>query len=522
MGHWQFAPWALQYVIGGVFSLAISLYLVSKGRGTKTYWIFFAFGLSAALWLFFIFFHRIAPTPELSRWFFRFGLFFLTVAHPFLLLLMLYLWEKRRMWVLGILPAFVVAFIAVIRAPFDIVWATPALGWSYKFSPYFGRFYTLFQVGYMIAIVLVGVFLVQKARTRILRKKYTVIMSSYIIFYCAGMAVTQPLLQSNSTFPPVAGILLTLEFLFIAYALTLPRERIIPSRSLDKLAHAHLNFLRAFQDRIPGKELGEGSFRFDEYVEAMGLTDTIISGSGGLVFDMDSFRDMDIGELPDSILRTVKEYSWVRETMNAFANAFVMTYKTLNLKSKDAADEWFDQILKRHGAFLAEQSVLATMPKNVKIPEILKELQVGRAYLFKEEKPAQAYKKLKEALNYGFVCLCISKLHLQKVRERYDIGKASMFWLTFEETEGTIGPKDVAKLNKTVSEFVKGDDESVVLLDCFDQIKLANGFDKSLTMLKDFRNLCNKNNSIILISINPQMFEKQELAAIEKELGEAR
>ena len=522
MGPWQFAPWALQYVIGGVLSLAISLYLVSKGRGTRTYWIFFAFGLSIALWLFFIFFYRIAPTSELSKWFFRFGLFFPAVAHPFLLLLMLYLWKERRLWILIVVPAFVVAFIAAIRAPFDIVWAGPALGWSYKFSPYFGRFYTLFQVGYMIAIVLAGVFLMRKARTRILRRKYVIILSSYIIFYCAGMAVTQPLLQSNPTFPPIAGILLTLEFLFIAYALALPIERIIPPKSLDKLARAHLDFLRIFQDKIPGRELGESSFRFDEYIEAMGLTNVIAPGSGELVFNVDGFTNIDIGQLPDTILRTVKEYDWARETMDAFANVFVRTYQTLSLKSKEAADEWFDQMLKRHGTFLAEHGVLAAMPKQLKIPEILKKLQSGRTYLFQEEKPAEAYQLVKEALRYGFASLCISKLHPGKVKERYGVEEDSILWLTFEKGERTISPKDIGKLNKTVSEFLEGTGPGIVLLDCLDQVKFANGFQKSLAVLKDLRNLCSENDSIVLISVNPEMFEKQELQAIQKELKGVR
>ena len=518
MEPWQFAPWALQYVVGGVFSLAVSLYVVSKSRETKTCWIFFAFGLSIAAWLFFIFLHRIAPTPELSKWFFRFGLFFVTIAHPLLLFLILYLRKKRGLWILSVLPAFVVAFVGAIRAPFDIVWASPALGWSYKFSPYFGRFYTPFQIGYMIVVVLAAIFLILKTRTRILRKKYAIILFSYLIFYCAGMAVTQSLIQSNPTFPPIAGILLTLEFLFIAYALALPTERIIPFQSLDKLAQAYLDFLRIFQDKIPGRELGESSFRFDEYIEAMGLTNAIAPGSGELVFDADGLRNMDIGQLPDTILRTVKEYDWARETVNAFSNVFVMTYQTLSLKSKEAADEWFEQILKRHGTFLAEQGILAAMPKQVKIPKILKKLQSGRTYLFQEEKPGEAYQLLKEALGYGFASLCISKLHPGKVKERYDVGEDSILWLTFEKGERTISPKDIGKLNKTVSEFLEGTRSGIVLLDCLDQVKFANGFHKSLAVLKDLSNLCSENDSIVLISVNPEMFKKQELQAIQKEL----
>ena len=78
------------------------------------------------------------------------------------------------------------------------------------------------------------------------------------------------------------------------------------------------------------------------------------------------------------------------------------------------------------------------------------------------------------------------------------------------------------RLNKTVSEFVERTRPGIVLLDCLDQIKFANGFQKSLAILKDLRNLCSKNDSIVLISVNPEMFEKQELQAIQKGLKEVK
>ncbi len=129
---------------------------------------------------------------------------------------------------------------------------------------------------------------------------------------------------------------------------------------------------------------------------------------------------------------------------------------------------------------------------------------------------------MKKTLSYGFASLCISKLHPGKVKERYDVGEDSILWLTFEKGERTISPEDTDKLNKAVSKFVKGTRPGIVLLDCLDQIKFANGFQKSLAILKDLRNLCSKNDSIILISVNPEMFEKQELQAIQKELKEVK
>jgi len=338
------------------------------------------------------------------------------------------------------------------------------------------------------------------------------------------MLISNIIISSNPSFPPVGGIVTSIFFLAVAYAISLGTEEIKSSASVKKplreLPSLYLQFLNAFQKATPGKELGGSNFIFQEYLEAMGLEEVVVPKSGKLVFEADNLSEENIRQVPDNILRIMKEHSWVRKAMDDLTPILVKTYDILQLRPKREADEWFEQMLQRHGGFLGRHGVLAAMPKEIKIPEILKELRPGRAYLFKEEKPVQAYKKLKEALNYGFAGLCISKLHPEKVRKRYNVGRGSIFWLTFKKAEGTINPTDLGKLQRTISEFVKRSEASIVLLDCFDQIKFANGLHKSLTMLKDFRNLCNENNSIILISINPEMFEKQELAAIEKELGE--
>ncbi len=470
------------------------------------------------------FLHRNAPTAELSKFFYRIDLFFVAMGCAFLPIAILCIWKERKVYLWLALPSFVIGLYALCKAPFRIIQSN--FGWSYKFVSTFGTLFTTMHISYMVLFVGALIYLIQKSSSKLLVKKYILILIGYPLITVTGMTITNLLVQSKPNFPPFGGILAFIQFLFLAYAVSLKPERIVPRSELKKpiseLSKFYLRFLNKFQAKTPGKELGESTFRFRDCLEAIGLKGIVTVESRKLVFDLDKFANEDINEVPDNILKIMKEHRWVMEIINDFTPVLVRTYEILRLKSKDVANEWFEQILQRHGGFLAKQGVLAAMPKEVKIPDIFKELQLGRAYLFKEEKPTKAYKKLKETLNYGFASLCISKLHPQKVRERYDVGKASIFWLTFKKAEGTINPKDFVKLKRTISEFVKRPSASIVLIDCLDQIKFANGFEKPLTVLKDFRNLCNETSSIILISINPELFEKQQLAAIEKELEEVK
>lgn|GEM_PF-1672155 len=527
MATWHFFPWSVQYLIGGAVVLSISVYLLRKNQKSWVYQALFLFGLSIALWVFLAFFHRNAPTAALSKQFFRVDLFFGSIAHSFLLLTLLFYFRQKRIFVATIAPAFFEGLIAVLFAPFEIVWSGAALGWAYKFEPYFTTLSYAVGVPYVIFIIIFGYILLRKSHG-IARRKFIIILPSFVIFYILGLGTTNVLIQQSSDFPPFGGIIATLEFGLIAYAVSLPVEKIsFPKlgKPLEQLEDSYLRFLNTFQDKIPGKELGESSFKFDEYVQAMGLGDALVLESGKLTFDSHRLTDEDISEIPDSILKILKEQNWTIATVNYFTPLFVGTYETLRLKSKSRADGWFAQMLQRNGGFLAKQGVLAAMPSGATVPPIFEELQSNRAYLFKEEKPVQAYEKLRETLEYGFEGFCFTKLEPQRVRAMYGVEKASLVWLTFKRTntERIVTPKNLGRLSSMIStEIIENSSKTVVLLDCLDQIMFANSFEKAKCLLKKIKELCQENDATLILSIDPDMFEKEQLAAIENELKEVR
>jgi len=408
-------------------------------------------------------------------------------------------------------------------APYDLLWAD--YGWAFSLWPIATRVGYPIILGYFTTIIVVGLHLIKKAAHGSIRLKYKIMLVGCIIYFIP-INVTNILIWKYPATPPFGGILLTVEFLFIAWALSLSAEKIEISFDakypINKLFESYLQFLAKVQTRIPGRELGVNAYKFPEYIEAMGMGRMVYFDKGQkLTFNSDKITGEDIDEIPDSILKTVKELRWGAEIADDFAPIVVRTYKIVQSQSERRANKWLEHMLQRHGGFLAKHGVLATMPRDAKIPRILKDLDRRTGYLLKEEKPEQAYKKLNEALSYGFTALCISKLHPEEVRERYNIGKVPIFWLTFKKAERTISPKDSAQLNRTISEFLKTPEASIILFDCFDQIKAANGFQKSLTIFKELMSLRGADNSIMLVSVNPHMFEEGQLETLKKELEEA-
>ena len=62
------------------------------------------------------------------------------------------------------------------------------------------------------------------------------------IVYLGGMTLTNLIIHINPNFPPFGGILTTVEFLFIAYAIALPMDKIGIIKP-TKLAEFYLSFL---------------------------------------------------------------------------------------------------------------------------------------------------------------------------------------------------------------------------------------------------------------------------------------
>jgi hypothetical protein len=432
------------------------------------------------------------------------------------------IWKLKKIYLWILLPSFLIGLYALYKTPFEIIPSN--FGWSYKFRSNFGILFITMHMVYTVFFISVLIFIIRKISSRVLVRKYSLILFAFILIYSVGLGDSSFIISQNPIFPPFDGIVSFLLFLFIAYALTLRPEKIMPYSELKEpisaLSQSYISFLNRFQAKIPGGKLGESSFMFQDYIDAMGLEKILVYKSGTLVFVTDKLTRKNIREVPDNILRVIKEHPWAAAITRDFRLILLRTYRLLRPQSEYYASEWLKQMLQNHGGFLIKHEMLTVFSEDAQLPPVFTELRPGHAYLFKEDTPKKAYEMLKEAETYDIESLCITKLSPLTVRARYGLQKASILWVTFEDTESTITPQDAAGLTKNVSEYLMKPNGTIILLDCFDQLKFANGFERSLEMLKILKALSLENNFIIFVSIPPTMFEKKELFTIEKELTE--
>lgn len=149
-------------------------------------------------------------------------------------------------------------------------------------------------------------------------------------------------------------------------------------------------------------------------------------------------------------------------------------------------------------------------------------LEKGRSY-FVSGALEKSYEIYRDQITHGIHGLCLTKLHPQKIRERYTLERTPVVWLTFEETdEKSIAPDRLEDMKNLISEFVEKAERSVILIDCFDQLKIVNGFEKAMAFLRDTKKVISRNNSNLIVLIAPEMFEEKEVGAIEEGMEEMK
>jgi hypothetical protein len=149
-------------------------------------------------------------------------------------------------------------------------------------------------------------------------------------------------------------------------------------------------------------------------------------------------------------------------------------------------------------------------------------LEENFSYFLKEEESTKSFDILSDQVLHGIPGLCITKLPPETVRQKYEIARTPIIWLTFKEVEDAISPKDLDRLKSAISDFVVKTKQSCILLDCFREIVLINGFKHAMSFLKEVKNICKMSYSNLLVSIDQRMFDEKQMIIIQKEMVEVK
>lgn len=158
-----------------------------------------------------------------------------------------------------------------------------------------------------------------------------------------------------------------------------------------------------------------------------------------------------------------------------------------------------------------------TPAREESIPEKMKyELKEGEAYLIKSRK--LAFDVFRDRVVHGSLGLCITRTFPENVREQYGLRRTPILWLTKEEGENCITPPHLGKIDSIVSDFFAKTDRSVLLLDGIEYLIVQNSFKTVLRMIQILRDKVALKNSLLLIPLDIETFDKRELKLLCREM----
>jgi len=145
----------------------------------------------------------------------------------------------------------------------------------------------------------------------------------------------------------------------------------------------------------------------------------------------------------------------------------------------------------------------------------------SRDFLIKGVQPKKSLEIFQDLVTHGVPGLCITRMHPQKLRERYGLERTPILWLTQSmEVRGRISPSDILELSHTVREFVRRTQSSVILLDGLEYLITQNNFDEILRFVQSLNDMVSVSSSIVIVPIDPSSLDVQQVHLLEREMNE--
>jgi len=345
--------WLLQYLIAAAISLTVSLYAVYQEQKRRppssALKYFLIFGFLVFVWENAAYLQRSAPTLESASLFLCLLSSSSVLSLPAYLAAILSIRKKIDVLPLIFLPGVVNIFIfPFVRYSFYLT----DYGWSYRVADLSAPLLiqTLIYLGYLTAIVLSLAKLTVEAGARQLRKKYGILLGSFIAFQVIGIPLTNYWLMMNPNLPPLGGILHLATFLSIGYALMIRGEKIpvIPQFRIGDFSRVYSSFLTILYNKMSDTSLGEGFFKFSDFIRDSGIEEYVKLSNKGITFKMP--RNLNHVDLINRNLKILERRFESSEILDTYLRVLKAAYQVLGEK--------FSEVIERNKDFLKRSDLI--------------------------------------------------------------------------------------------------------------------------------------------------------------------
>lgn len=146
------------------------------------------------------------------------------------------------------------------------------------------------------------------------------------------------------------------------------------------------------------------------------------------------------------------------------------------------------------------------------------ELEPGYGYVIRDETQEQGYEVFKDIVTHGYKGLCLSRDFPEKIQKKYSFENTPIYWLSTMKGKNAFSPNEMPKIFNKIDDFMKKSDNTALLLNGIEYLITHNNFNSVLKFIQVVHEQIAITNSILLLPIDPETFDKQNIKLIEREL----
>ncbi len=147
-------------------------------------------------------------------------------------------------------------------------------------------------------------------------------------------------------------------------------------------------------------------------------------------------------------------------------------------------------------------------------------LEEGMCYLVRGKSVDSTYRLAAIRAEAGTPVLCVSRIYPDRLRVKYGLTPATLWWISESPGEGHFDPTAVSTLSSAVEEFIEAHpDGCLIVLDGIEYISMNIGFTKTLRFVEHLNEYVMPRRATILVSVDPECFEPKEFARLDRFTG---
>ena len=139
-------------------------------------------------------------------------------------------------------------------------------------------------------------------------------------------------------------------------------------------------------------------------------------------------------------------------------------------------------------------------------------LKNGFIYLTPSYDFAEGYRLFANLVKGGTPGLCITRQNPEKIRDKYNLTKTPMIWLTKNRIPGqqVIDPSELFKILPTIFDFISKAHDGVILLDGLEFLSLFNDVRSVVKLMEQINDAIMASSARMILQLDPDVFDKKE------------